>query len=75
MDILKGEVPRRRRKHVQEIFPKLRECVESNCVKRHPESCKYFKRGQYCRFERCAYSHDKTKSQDKINSLEKRVKS
>ena len=61
------------RKHMDEVCPEFRECSERNCVRRHPKSCKYFARNQYCKFEKCAYSHDKTKSQHEIESLEKEV--
>ena len=46
-----------RKEHVQEICEN-NECNQSECRRRHPKECKYFKLYKRCKFnEFCAFSH------------------
>ena len=53
---LKDHCPKQ---HIDVICPTFRECDDNGCVLRHPKRCKYFAQNKICKFERCAYSHDK----------------
>ena len=57
-------------KHVNEICPVNSSCQNKDCEKRHPRQCKNFAEFRYCKFVRCAYSHNQDgKSNENINEL------
>ena len=60
-------------RHIDEICPNKRECKEIMCGKRHQKICRYFAKQSKCRFERCAYSHEKDESTIKIEFLERKI--
>ena len=57
------------------MCPNYRECNNNGCVKRHPKTCKYFARNSRCKFERCAYSHEKGGIELKIEIVEDEISS
>ena len=58
---------------IDEICPIYKECDDNGCIKRHPKTCKNYERNGKCRFERCAYSHEKEENNLKIEILENKV--
>ena len=62
-----------KRKHVDIMCPKYKNCCENTCVLRHLKTCKHFFMYQDCRFKNCAYFHDKAKSMADLEKLEKDV--
>ena len=67
---LKYQCPK---EHIDVICPNYKECEDNGCVNRHPKTCKYFEKNGMCRFEKCAYSHDKEGNNLKIEILENKV--
>ena len=72
-----------RNQHIQEICEN-KECRVSECRKRHPRSCRYFKMYQRCKFgDYCAFNHEVTIDpileelrlvKQNVEALEKQVK-
>ena len=67
---LKHECPK---EHIDILCQNYRECDNNGCVKRHPKTCRYFARNRRCRYERCAYSHDKDGIDFKIETAENEI--
>ena len=61
------------KQHVDVICPNYREFDDNGCVNRHPNTCKYFAKNKMCRFEKCAYSHDKDGNYLIIESIKNEV--
>ena len=57
-----------RKRHVKEIC-ELSSCEISNCDKRHPIKCKYYRDYGKCKFDPCMFSH--VKDDDGIDALKK----
>ena len=55
------------------MCPTYRECDDNGCVLRQPKRCKYFAQDKMCKFERCAYSHDKDVKTLEIERIENEV--
>ena len=58
------------KRHENEICPKNNICNDMSCEMRHPKRCKYFEINNRCKFENCAYAHNKDENQAKIEALE-----
>ena len=50
-----------------------KECKDSSYRKRHPRVCKYFEKKNICRFDECAYAHEKDQKTVKIEFLENKI--
>ena len=50
----------------------INKCVEKDCVMRHPKPCRFFERNN-CKFDNCAYSHQKDGRDLKIENLENQI--
>ena len=61
------------KEHIDVICLNYKECDDNGCVNRHPKPCKYFVKNGKCRFDNCAYSHDKDGNNLKIEILENHV--
>ena len=61
------------KRHVEEICTDGRECKIRTCVRRHPKICKYFEKQSECRFDECAYAHEKDVKTVKIEFLESKI--
>ena len=51
-------------KHISDICPTHPLFQNKECEKRHPKSCRMFALFTNCKFERCAYAHDKDNRND-----------
>ena len=58
------------KRHENEICPKNNICNNISCEMRHPKRCKYFEINNRCKFENCAYAHNKDENQAKIEASE-----
>ena len=67
---LKDHCPKQ---HIDVMCPTYRECDDNGYVLRHPKMCKYFAQNKKCKFERCAYSHDKDGNDLEIEIIENQV--
>ena len=61
------------KQHIEVICPNYKYCDNNGCIKRHPKKCKYYERNGNCRFENCAYSHEKEGNNLKIEVLSNQV--
>ena len=61
------------KEHIDVICTNYKECDDNGCVNRHPKACKFFEKNGKCKFNNCAYSHDKEGNYLKIDILENQV--
>ena len=61
------------KEHIDVICHNYKECENIGCVNHRPKHCKYFEKNVMCRFDKCAYSHDKDGYNLKIKLLENHV--
>ena len=76
-----GEICRKH--HIDELCGDSN-CDSSNCVKRHPKECKYFRNYRRCKFNPCKFSHNDVASvvdlqkfniiAEKIDTIEETLK-
>ena len=59
-----------RKHHVKDIC-ELSSCDISNCERRHPKKCKYYRDYGQCKFDPCMFSH--TRDDDGIDALRKEI--
>ena len=61
------------KQHFNVVCPDIPNCNNDLCFKRHPKACKNYAKYNKCRFQQCAYSHEKNEHQSKVEKLEKEV--
>ena len=59
-----------RKRHVKEIC-ELSSCDISNCPKRHPKKCKFYRDYGHCKFDPCMFSHNR--DDECIDALTKEI--